>query len=84
MIHRLCALVLVLAAFNTIVGCGNKDTGQTGIKSDPAKVQQDLATQLKEVENNPNIPPAQKQAIIQRIKSQGALSEAGRVTGSGK
>ena len=83
MIHRLCALVLVLAAFS-MVGCGNKDTGQTGIKSDPAKVQQDLATQLKEVENNPNIPPAQKQAIIQRIKSQGALSEAGRVTGSGK
>ena len=84
LIYRLCALVFVFSASAFMAGCGNKDTGQTGVKVDPGKVQQDLATQIKEVENNPNIPPGQKQAVINRIKSQGAMSEAGRATGGGK
>ena len=80
--YRLGSLVLVFAASLMLWGCGNKDTGQSDVKIDAAKVQQDLDAQIKAVESNPNIPAGQKQAIIGRIKNQGGA--AGRAAGGGK
>ena len=69
---------LLVAAFAICLaaGCKSKDTGQTDVKLDPAKVVQDQEAQIKEVQNNPNIPANQKQAIIGRIRGNQATGQA--------
>jgi hypothetical protein len=83
MTYRLLALIPALAAC-LIAGCGQKDTGKTDVKMDAAQVQADDANRIKEIENNPNIPPAQKQAILARIKGREAMSQAGKATSGQK
>ena len=68
-----------------LLGCGKGDTGETGVPPpDPAQSAADAQKQMQEIQNNPNIPQAQKDAIIGRMKSQGALGEAGKATAPGK
>jgi hypothetical protein len=74
---RLACLGLALAGgAATLSGC-NKDTGTT-VTQDPAKVRQDAQRRIQEVQNDPRIPPQQKQAIIGRLQAtaQGGGGEA--------
>jgi hypothetical protein len=47
-------------------GC-SKDTGTT-VTQDPAQVRREAQEKIAEVQNDPRIPPAQKQAIIGRLQ----------------
>ena len=77
MISSLRTLLLASAiAMCLFAGCKSKDTGQTDVKIDAAKSAQDQEAQIKEVQNNPNIPANQKQAIIGRIRGNQATGQA--------
>jgi len=72
-------VAVACSCFGLASGCGQKDTGQVvnETAADIQKSRAEAAQKIREVQNNPNIPPAQKQAIIGRLQGQagGGTSE---------
>jgi hypothetical protein len=72
----------VVASLGTVTGCGSKDTGKTNVKLE-AQSPEETQKKIADVRNNPNIPAAQKEAIIARIQS-GAGTAAAQSQGQGQ
>lgn len=72
-------VVAACSCLGLAFGCGQKDTGLVvnETAADIQKSRAEAAQKIREVQNNPNIPPAQKQAIIGRLQGQagGGTSE---------
>ena len=71
-----CLGLALVGGAAALSGC-SKDTGTT-VTQDPAQVRREAQEKIAEVQNDPRIPPAQKQAIIGRLQAtaQGGGGEA--------
>ena len=82
--RRFTSLMLGVLALVGVMGC-SKDQGTMVTDQDAEKLRREQITnaekQIKETQDNPNIPAGQKQTIINNIRSGAARASAGAQSG---